>query len=231
MPRPADTIPTSDAAREAARVTARALLDIGAVTFRPDEPFTFTSGRVAPTYVDCRRIISFPRARAEIMRLAVAQLDRECGIEAFDAVAGGETAGIPFAAWIAEAMGLPMLYVRKQAKGFGRMAQIEGEFRAGARVLLVEDLATDGGSKVRFIDALRKADAVVAHTWVVFHYGIFAESTENIAKLGVKLHALATFWDVLEVARAEKRYPPASLAAVESYLDFPNTWQAPAKAE
>ena len=164
------------------------------------------------------------------MRLAVAQLDRECGVEAFDAVAGGETAGIPFAAWIAEAMGLPMLYVRKQAKGFGRMAQIEGEFRTGARVLLVEDLATDGGSKVRFIDALRKADAVVAHTWVVFHYGIFAESTENIAKLGVKLHALATFWDVLDVARAEKRYPPAALAAVESYLESPNTWQAPARA-
>ena len=77
-------------------------------------------------------------------------------VDAFDSVAGGETAGIPFAAWFAERMGLPMQYVRKKPKGFGRDAQIEGQLKEGDRVLLVEDLATDGGSKIVFVDALRK---------------------------------------------------------------------------
>ncbi|MFQ5974236.1 MAG: orotate phosphoribosyltransferase, partial [Alphaproteobacteria bacterium] len=140
---------------EAARTTARILLDIGAVSFRPDDPFRHTSGRLSPSYIDCRRIISFPRARRRLTELAVELIGREIGHGSLDAIAGGETAGIPYAAWIADALDLPMLYVRKEAKGFGRMAQIEGEMAQGSRVLLVEDLATDGGSKVRFVEALR----------------------------------------------------------------------------
>ena len=91
------------------------------------------------------------------MDFACAKLLRDAGFARFDAVAGGETAGIPFAAWIAERMGLPMLYVRKKPKGFGRDAQIEGALAEGARVLLVEDLTTDGGSKLRFAEAIRAA--------------------------------------------------------------------------
>ena len=123
-------------------------------------------------------------------------------------------------------MNLPMIYVRKEPKGFGHMAQIEGELTEGAQVLLVEDLTTDGGSKVRFIEALRKAGAEVAHTYVVFHYGIFAESLTTMAELGVKLHALATWWDVLEVARARELYTPDQLDTVEAYLDDPQGWSA-----
>src|SRR5258708_1095331 len=122
-----------------ARTVASILLAIGAVHIRPDQPFTFTSGRLSPAYVDCRKIISFPRARAQLMDMAVAMVAEAAGYEAFDAVAGGETAGIPFAAWMAERMGFPMLYVRNKPKGFGRNAQIEGDFADGARVLLVED--------------------------------------------------------------------------------------------
>src|SRR5690606_33840608 len=113
---------------------------------------------------------------------------------------GGETAGIPFAAWLSERLALPMVYVRKKPKGFGRNAQIEGTFPEGARVLLVEDLATDGGSKLAFIEALRTAGAEVAHCFVVFHYGIFPQSTASLAAQGVALHGLATWWDVLAVA-------------------------------
>ena len=119
-----------------------------------------------------------------------------------------------------------MVYVRKEPKGFARMAQIEGELTEGARVLLVEDLTTDGGSKVRFIEALRKAGAQVAHTYVVFHYGIFAESLTTMAELDVNLHALATWWDVLEVARARALYTPDQLDTVEAYLDDPEGWSA-----
>ena len=219
--------PTPPPARDsAAYATARVLLDLKAVNFSPDKPFTFTSGREAPVYVDCRKLISFPRARARLMDLAVELIARQAGLESFDAVAGGETAGIPFAAWIAERTDLPMLYVRKQPKGFGRMAQIEGELAEGSRVLLVEDLATDGGSKLAFIDALRKAGARVAHNFVIFHYGIFPASIARLAEVGVTLHALATWWDVIAVAEAEGYFDRAALAKVRAYLDDPDGWHA-----
>jgi orotate phosphoribosyltransferase len=142
---------------EMARLTARMLLEIRAVHFRRDEPFRLTSGLASPVYIDCRKLISYPAVRATLMDFACAKLLRDAGFARFDAVAGGETAGIPFAAWIAERLALPMLYVRKKPKGFGRDAQIEGALTEGARVLLVEDLATDGGSKLRFAEAVRAA--------------------------------------------------------------------------
>jgi orotate phosphoribosyltransferase len=207
-----------------ASAAARILLQTGAVLVRPEEPFTLTSGRRSPVYVDCRRLISFPRERAALMDMGVALLAREAGVGAFDAIAGGETAGIPFAAWIAERLDAPMLYVRKQPKGFGRNARIEGTFEEGARVLLVEDLATDGGSKLSFIAALREAGATVAHCFVVFHYGIFPEAEESLAAEGVRLHALATWHDVIAEAERSGRLTPAALAEVRRYLADPRGW-------
>jgi len=103
---------------EIAQLTAKMLLEIKAVHFRADEPFTFTSGLASPVYIDCRKLISYPRIRSTLMDFAVSTLYKNAGFEQFDAVAGGETAGIPFAAWIAERMGLPMQYV--SAGAFGR---------------------------------------------------------------------------------------------------------------
>src|SRR5215470_17751391 len=108
-------------------IVARILLEIEAVHFRPDQPFTLTSGRASPVYIDCRKIIAFPRARRKVIALAADLVEREIGFESLDAVAGGETAGIPYAAWLSEQLGLPMLYIRKQPKGFGRGNQIEGQ--------------------------------------------------------------------------------------------------------
>ncbi len=211
---------------ETARLTARILMEIEAVLFRPQDPFTFTSGRRSPVYVDCRRLISFPRARRKVTALAAERIQDRAGFESLDVVAGGETAGIPFAAWIAEHLGLPMVYVRKKPKGFGRDAQIEGHLPEGARALLVEDLATDGGSKVNFVDALRGAGAEVAHAFVIFHYGIFPQSTEILAARGVQLHALATWWDALTVARDTGYLVAEDLATVRSFLEAPDAWSA-----
>jgi orotate phosphoribosyltransferase len=217
-----------DATAADAALTARILIDTKAVLFSPDKPFTFTSGRMSPVYVDCRRLISFPRARAKLMDLGAELILRQVGCEALDAVAGGETAGIPFAAWIAERLGLPMLYVRKQPKGFGRNAQIEGEMAEGARVLLVEDLASEGTSKLNFVNAIRKAGGVIGHTFVIFNYGIFPQAVESLTAAGIELHALATWWDVLGVAQGLGYFTPAQLAAVKSFLDDPEGWEAPA---
>ena len=175
------------------RQVARMLLEIEAVHFRTDPPYTFTSGLASPVYIDCRKLISYPRIRSACMDFACAVLAQDAGYERFDAVAGGETAGIPFAAWIAERLGLPMQYVRKKPKGFGRDARIEGDIREGQRVLLVEDLTTDGGSKVSFVEAIREAGAECAHTIVVFYYGIFPDVPAKLGEQGIHLHYLATW--------------------------------------
>ena len=211
---------------EIARLAARMLLEIDAVHFRADEPYVFTSGLASPVYIDCRKLISYPRIRGTLMDFAVATLARDAGFEAFDAVAGGETAGIPFAAWIADRLALPMQYVRKQPKGFGRDARIEGDIRAGQRVLLVEDLTTDGGSKLGFAEAIREAGAEVAHTFVVFYYGIFADTPARLADAGLALHHLTTWREVLAASRAAARFDEPTHAAVESFLDDPLGWSA-----
>jgi orotate phosphoribosyltransferase len=225
VPPAPDPPPMTTDARTIADLTARMLLEIGAVHFYDGQkPFIFTSGWASPVYTDCRRIIAFPRARRAIMRFAVETLERDAGFEQFDAIAGGETAGIPFAAWIAEMMGLPMQYVRKKPKGFGRNAQIEGVVEDGQRVLLVEDLATDAKSKVNFIEALRTAGCTVEHAFVVFHYGIFPQSKETMDGLGVRLHALVTWADMLRAAKAAGHFDAATLNAVEAFLEAPAAW-------
>jgi orotate phosphoribosyltransferase len=213
-------------AAAAAQETARILWQIKAVNFSPDKPYTFTSGRRSPVYVDCRKIISFTKERGRLMDMAVELIDREIGRANLDAIAGGETAGIPFAAWIAERLDLPMLYVRKQPKGFGRMAQIEGDMPEGMRVLLVEDLATDAGSKLAFVKAMREAGAKVADCFVIFHYGIIPASVESLKAIGVGLHALATWRDALAEARRGEFFDAKALDQVEAFLDDPDGWQA-----
>src|SRR6266850_5444094 len=209
-----------------AELTAKMLLEVEAVRFYADKPFIFTSGLASPVYTDCRRLISFPHVRGTLMDFGVSTLARDVGFEAFDAVAGGETAGIAFAAWMADRLGLPMQYVRKQPKGFGRNAQIEGEVRAGARTLLVEDLATDGRSKINFCKALREAGAIVEHVFVNFYYDIFPESKKTLAELNVRLHHLATWWDVLALVKKGGYLEPAQIGEIEKFLHAPAQWSA-----
>ncbi len=212
--------------KEAGLLTAKILWEIEAVNFRPEEPYMLTAGWASPVYIDCRKIISFVQARRKIIEMAVANTQREEGFEAVDSVAGGETAGIPYAAWMAEAMDLPMQYIRKKPKGFGRNAQIEGDLKPGSRVLLVEDLATDGGSKINFINALRTAGATVSDCFVVFFYGVFPGALKALEDEGVTLHYLANWWDVLEIAEKEKLFPQESLDAVRDFLNDPIGWSA-----
>jgi len=211
---------------EIARLSARMLLEIKAVHFNSEQPFTLASGLPSPTYIDCRKLISYPRIRATLMDFLTVTVMRDAGFEAFDNIAGGETAGIPFAALVAERMGLPMTYVRKKPKGYGRNARIEGEMREGQRVLLVEDLTTDGGSKLSFVDAIRETGAQCAHTAVIFYYGIFPETEKTLGDHGITLHHLCTWHDVLAEARAGGHFDEATLAEVEDFLNNPRAWQA-----
>jgi len=219
-------IPSSFPSKEEiARLTAGMLLEIGAVHFNSREPFTHASGKKAPTYIDCRKLISYPRIRSTLMDFLTITIMRNAGFEAFDNIAGGETAGIPFAALVAERMALPMTYVRKKPKSYGRNARIEGAMSEGQRVLLVEDLTTDGGSKISFVDAIRETGATCAHTAVIFYYGIFPQTEKNLSDHGVTLHHLCTWWDVLAEARAQGTFDSKTLREVEIFLKSPEEWQ------
>jgi orotate phosphoribosyltransferase len=212
--------------KQIALEAAQILLDTKSVLFNAKEPFVFTSGRISPVYTDCRRLISFVPERTKLMDFGASILKDAIGEKNIDYIAGGETAGIPYAAFIAERLKKPMLYVRKKPKGFGRMAQIEGVLaEEGSRnTILVEDLQTDGGSKKVFIDALRTAGATIAHAFVVFHYGIFPTSEKNMKDMGITLHALTTWWEVLEVAKSKKYFDHETLSSVEAFLHNPGKW-------
>ena len=223
---------TSASERELiARETVKHLWSIKSVNCKGEPYFTLTSGKKSPVYVDCRKIISYPKIASFVT-------DSACRLLAhkeFDAVAGGETAGIPFAAWIAAKMGKPMLYVRKKPKGFGLGARIEGVMPEGRgdkkpRVLLVEDHATDGKSKISFVEALREAGAECADAFVVFYYDIFPEATETLREKGITLHALATWRDALAGAEREGFLDspldsPGVAREVRNFLDDPSGWQ------
>ena len=209
-----------------ADMTAKMMLEVKAVHFSQDKPYVFTSGWASPVYIDVRKLISYPRVRSAIIDFAAATIVRDVGFEQFDTVAGGETAGIPYAAWIADRLALPMQYVRKKPKGFGRGAQIEGHIEEGARTLLVEDLTTDGRSKVNFCKALRDAGAIVDHVFVVFYYDIFPESKKVISDIKVKLLHLATWWDVLRVVKQGGYFENRVIEEVERFLNAPAKWSA-----
>ena len=209
-----------------ADMTAKMMLEVKAVHFSEGKPFVFTSGWASPVYIDCRKLISYPRVRTALIDFATATIVREVGFEQFDTVAGGETAGIPYAAWIADRLSLPMQYVRKKPKGFGRGAQIEGHIEEGARTLLVEDLTTDGRSKVNFCQALRDAGAIVEHVLVMFYYDIFPESKKILADLRVNLLHLATWWDVLRVVKQGGYFEAQVIDEVERFLNAPAKWSA-----
>ncbi|OGF53317.1 MAG: orotate phosphoribosyltransferase [Candidatus Fraserbacteria bacterium RBG_16_55_9] len=207
---------------------ARALIETQSVLIRPEEPFQLRSGRLSPIYVDCRRLISFPASRSAITQAFAEIAGKEIGRNAVDVVAGGETAGIPFAAFLAVELGKPMIYVRKAPKGYGKGAQIEGVLETGQRVLLVEDLVTDGGSKLVFQRGIETAGGIIKHCLCVFEYyserAGLREARDRLKKHGIQLHSL-THWDeLLELLRAEGRLTLEQHEQILTFLRDPEEY-------
>ena len=210
--------------RQIAEITAQMILEVGALHIQLDPPFQFTTGWRSPVYIDCRKLISYPRIRRTVVECATSLILRDIGFETIDAIAGGETAGIPFAAWISDQMMIPMQYVRKIPKDFGRHSQIEGTLQSGQRILLVEDLTTDGWSKIHFCEALRQSGAIVEHTFVVFYYNIFPQTFQRLRSRHLTLHHLATFETLLNIAKSKRAFDPAFLTEVENFYNNPIQW-------
>ena len=188
--------------------------------FNPEKPFIFTSGWASPVYTDMRKIISHPRLRKRILDFAVTVIEREIVYESLDVIAGGETAGIPYAAWMADRPALPMQYIRKKPKGFGRNAQIEGDLRRRAR-------ASGGRPRDRrplqgqFLQRAARSRSEVrprVRLLLLRHLPVGARGPR---KARHQLHSLATWWDVLKVARASNYLEAAKLDEVEKFLHEP----------
>ena len=176
---------------------AEILINIESVKFSFEHPFTLTSGLKSPVYVDCRKIISFVNERATILNYALEYFKKNNIV--FDILAGGETAGIPYAAFLSELLHKPMIYIRKQPKRFGGNQQIEGNYKKNQKAILIEDLATDGGSKIIFVEALRKSGLKVSDIFVVFYYDIFNFNKTPFASMNVQIHYLCTWKNIINL--------------------------------
>ena len=208
-----------------ARTTAKFLLEINAIHFNSVSPFTLTSGLKSPVYIDCRKLISYPKARSILINFCSDIVVNKIGLDRVESLVGGETAGIPFASFLASKLELPMHYVRKKPKGFGVNNYIEGNNIKGKKVILVEDLTTDGGSKIKFCNSIRKAGATVEETIVLFYYNIFDDVPDKLKKSGINLNYLACWWDILNYCKEDKSIiDNETITQIEQFLISPKEW-------
>ncbi|MEW9667551.1 orotate phosphoribosyltransferase [Ammoniphilus sp. 3BR4] len=179
---------------------AKQLLEIGAVHLRPENPFTWTSGLRSPIYCDNRMTMSYPEVRRMVAQ-AFADVIREKYPQA-EVVAGTATAGIPHAAWVAELLGLPMIYVRDKAKGHGRNNQIEGVLREGQKVVVIEDLISTGGSSIKAADAVKEAGGQVLSVLAIFSYQ-FEKAEKAFIEAGYAFETISNYTALLEQAKEQ----------------------------
>ena len=204
------------------RVAALQLWQLEAIKVNLAEPFKLASGNYSPIYINCRQLISAP-AFADLFAAGARILCQQRGVE-FDVIAGGETAGIPFAAFLARTFGCPMVYVRKQAKSYGMASRIEGAMRPASRVLLVEDLITDAGSKLSFVEAITASESTVEHVLVAFDR--LQGGRESLRERGITLHAITDMDVALAVAEEVELVSSQSLREIRQYLDDAQAWHA-----
>ena len=198
-------------------ITAEILLDLKCINFSPKKQFKLTSGKKSPIYCDCRRLISFPKEMKTITNLAVKKIKSLNNLKKISNIAGGESAGIPFATLIASKLNLPMTYIRKEKKKFGKNSQIEGVIKPKENVILVEDLMTDGGSKLKFFQALENAKCDTKALFVIFNYGII-EKNFKFKKKKISLISLTNWNAVLKVARKKNIINEKDIMIINDFL-------------
>ena len=204
--------------KEICNVAAEILLDIKCVNFSPKKLFKLTSGKESPVYCDCRRIISYPKERKQLINFGTKQIKQKFDIKKIDSIAGGETAGIPFASFLAENLNLPMIYIRKEKKKFVRNSQIEGIIKKSEKILLVEDLMTDGGSKLNFLDAVDRTGAKTKAIFVIFNYGIIKRHL-RFKKKNIDIIYLTSWKYIIEAAFKKKILSISEIKIIEKFLE------------
>ena len=202
-----------------AQLIAKDLLQIKAVFFRPEEPFTWASGIKSPVYCDNRLTLTAPEVRNDVENALAETIRRE--YPDAQVLMGTSTAGIAHAAITGHILGLPMGYVRSGSKDHGRQNQIEGRLEKGQKVVVVEDLISTGGSVIEVVNVLREAGAEVLGIVSIFTYGM-KKGLERLAAAGVKNVSLTTFDVIAQVAAEENYIRPEDIARLIAFRDDPS---------
>ncbi len=205
-----------DRTNSLAEQLAEMLLRIGAVVLRPNEPFTWTSGLKSPIYCDNRLTISYPEIREWIADRFAAIIAEE--FPGTEVIAGAATGGIPHAAWVAQKLNLPMIYVRDKAKGHGKQNRIEGVLRAGQKTVVIEDLISTGGSSLKVAEAVNEAGGRALGVAAIFTYE-FAQTEAAFAEAGIPVRTLSSYSALIETAVASGKIG-------QQELDLLRSWKA-----
>lgn len=179
------------------------LLEIGAVTLSPEKPYRYASGILSPIYTDCRLLMSHVKEREEVIDAFEKVVRERIGLRNVDCLAAVASSGIPHAAWLADRIKKPMVYVRKEEKDHGKQNLIEGKLEKGARVVVVEDLVSQGGSSLHTARAVRAAGANPTHCVVIFTYQM-PKAEEGFRQEGVELIPLTDISTLVKRATAKK---------------------------
>ena len=204
-----------------AKEVAKSLLDIKAVSLSPQDPFTWASGIRSPIYCDNRVTMSYPAVRKQIAQ-GLADLIKEKYPDA-EVIAGTATAGIPHAAWIADILGLPMVYIRSKAKDHGTGRKIEGKISEGQKMVVVEDLISTGGSVIEASKAAELEGANVLGSVAIFTYEL-SKGTKNFADAGLAIDTLSNYSTLLEVAHETSYITEAEMDLLKDWSKDPENW-------
>ena len=197
--------------------TAGILLKKKCIEFSFKKKFQLTSGRKSIVYCDCRKIISYTNERDKLINFALKKIKLDKTLNSLTNIAGGESAGIPYASLLAQKLKLPLSYIRKERKKFGKKSQIEGNIKYNDKVLLVEDLITDGSSKYNFIEAVEEVGGRIKAIFVIFNYGINKEFLEYNGKK-IKIISLAKWEDVLNILKLKNIFPQKEISSIVKFL-------------
>ncbi|MCC4410843.1 orotate phosphoribosyltransferase [Limosilactobacillus reuteri] len=200
---------------------AKALLDIHAVTLNPDQPFTWASGLKSPIYTDNRLTISYPEVRQAIFNGMVEQI--KLHFSEADVIAGTATAGIPHAAWVAQNMELPLIYVRTKPKDHGQGKQIEGVLKEGQKVVVIDDLISTGGSVLNAVRAVNNAGGKVIGVVSVFTYDLPA-AEQNFMANGLKYYSVTDYMTLIKVAKENNQIGADHLKSLQEWRKDPLSW-------
>lgn len=207
--------------KSTAEKIAEILLDIKAISLNPKHPFKYASGILSPIYTDCRILISYPEKR-KIIRNYYIEAIKSVNIT-FDVIAGTATAGIPHAAWIADKMQLPMIYVRGKAKDHGRGNQIEGVIRKNQQVAVIEDLVSTAASSCQSVEAVRTGGGQCSYVFSIMTYDMKA-AHENLEKNNINLVSLTNFETVVKIAYAKKYIQKKDQEIILDWIINPLEW-------
>lgn len=199
---------------------AQALLDIGAVKISLDPPFTWSSGLKAPIYCDNRLIISHPKTRQLLIKAMLEVIDKQ--FSELEVIAGTATAGIPHAAFLAQVLDLPMIYVRSSPKGHGMHNQIEGQLEKGQKVLMIEDLISTGGSVLKAAQAVEASGGQVIGVLAIFNY-LLQVGKDNFAKAGFPLITMSNYQVLIDIVTQSPELAPHKESLSNWYQD-PQSW-------